>query len=136
MMLDDQTKEKLPMISTLMLRVATVLLLCGMVFGIVMGIGNDFSLAPAHAHLNLIGFVLMFLVGLYYRIVPAAGAGVLAATQAGLHIIGAIVMPIGIVIADVYGNVAMVIVGSLIVLAATVLFSWIVFRTSSPQTSW
>jgi hypothetical protein len=136
MMLDDQTKEKLPMISTLMLRVATLLLLCGMVFGIVMGIANDFSLAPAHAHLNLVGFVLMFLVGLYYRIVPAAGAGAVAATQAGLHIIGAIVMPIGIVIADVYGNVAVVIVGSLIVLAAMVLFSWIVFRTANPQTSW
>ena len=52
------------MISSVMLRVATLLLLCGMVFGIVMGIGNDFSLAPAHAHLNLVGFVLMFLVGL------------------------------------------------------------------------
>ena len=66
------------MISSLLLRVSTVLLLCGMVFGITMGIRQDFTLAPAHAHLNLIGFVLMFLVGLYYRIVPAAGAGLLA----------------------------------------------------------
>jgi hypothetical protein len=83
------------MISSLLLRVSTVLLLCGLVFGIVMGIREDFTLAPAHAHLNLIGFVLMFLVGLYYRIVPAAGAGPLATIQAALLIIGAIVLPIG-----------------------------------------
>ena len=70
------------MISTLLLRVSTLLLLCGLVFGIDMGMREDFTLAPAHAHLNLIGFVLMFLVGLYYRIVPAAGAGPLATIQA------------------------------------------------------
>ena len=65
------------MISSLLLRVSAVLLLCGMVFGITMGIRQDFTLAPAHAHLNLIGFVLMFLAGLYYRVVPAASAGLL-----------------------------------------------------------
>jgi hypothetical protein len=119
------------MISTLMLRVATVLLLCGLVFGIVMGMRQDFSLAPAHAHLNLIGFVLMFLVGLYYRIVPAAGAGALAKIQAALHITGAIVLPIGIVLAFTGGTEIVVIVGSFIVLAAMALFSWIVFQTSA-----
>lgn len=119
------------MISTLMLRVATILLLCGMVFGIWMGMRNDFSLAPAHAHLNLIGFVLMFLVGLYYRIVPAAEKSPLAKLQAGLHITGAIVLPIGIVLADTGGTVVVVIIGSLIVLAAMALFSWIVFSTTA-----
>ncbi|HLH97908.1 MAG TPA: hypothetical protein VKW08_22605 [Xanthobacteraceae bacterium] len=118
------------MISTLMLRVATLLLLCGMVFGIVMGIRNDFSLAPAHAHWNLVGFVLMFLVGLYYRVVPLAEKSPLAKIQAGLHITGAIVFPIGIAIADTGGTQAPVIIGSLVVLAATALFSWIVFQTS------
>ena len=119
------------MISTLMLRVATVLLLCGMVFGIVMGMRNDFTLAPAHAHLNLVGFVLMFLVGLYYRIIPAAEKSPLAKVQAGLHITGAIVFPIGIALADSGGTVAIAIIGSLIVLAATALFAWIVFQTSA-----
>jgi hypothetical protein len=74
------------MISSLLLRVSTVLLLCGLVIGIVMGMREDFTLAPAHAHLNLTGFVLMFLVGLYYRIVPAAAAGPLAIIQASLHV--------------------------------------------------
>jgi hypothetical protein len=118
------------MVSTLMLRVSTIILLCGLVFGIAMGIAQDFSLAPAHAHLNLIGFVLMFLAGLYYRIVPAAEKNALAKIQAGLHITGAIVFPIGIAVADRTGAVAIAIIGSLIVLAAMAVFSWIVFQTS------
>ena len=119
------------MISSLMLRVSTVLLLAGMVLGIVMGIRENFQLAPAHAHLNLIGFVLMFLVGLYYRIVPEAGSGLLAKIQAGLHIVGAIVLPIGIVQVLLGSGQVLVIVGSLIVLAAMALFTYIVFRTAA-----
>jgi hypothetical protein len=118
------------MISTLMLRVSTLLLLCGLIFGIVMGIRQDFSLAPAHAHWNLIGFVLMFLAGLYYRIVPAAEKNALTKIQAGLHITGAIVFPIGIALADTGHTEAFAIIGSLIVLAAMAVFSWIVFQTS------
>jgi hypothetical protein len=117
------------MISSLLLRVSTVLLLCGLVFGIYMGMHEDFTLAPAHAHLNLIGFVLMFLVGLYYRIVPAAGTGALATTQATLHIVGAIVLPIGVALVLTGGNGIVVIAGSLVVLLAMALFAWIVFRT-------
>jgi hypothetical protein len=120
------------MISSLLLRVSTVLLLCGMVFGIFMGIREDFTLAPAHAHLNLIGFVLMFLAGLYYRVVPTAAAGLIPKIQAGLHIAGAIVLPIGVALVLTGGTGIVVIVGSLIVLAAMALFAWIVFRTSAP----
>ena len=118
------------MISSLLLRVSTVLLLCGLVFGIYMGMHEDFTLAPAHAHLNLIGFVLMFLVGLYYRIVPAAGAGLLAKIQAALLVTGAIVLPIGVALVLSGGTGIVAIVGSLIVLAAMALFAWIVFRTT------
>lgn len=118
------------MISSLLLRVSTVLLLVGMVFGIVMGIQENFALAPAHAHLNLIGFVLMFLVGLYYRIVPVAGKGLLAGIQAGLHIVGALVFPAGIAVADFGGTPIFAIIGSLIVLSAMLLFALIVSRTS------
>ena len=44
--------------------------LLGMAFGIFMGIEQDFTLVPAHAHLNLLGFVVMFLSALYYRAFP------------------------------------------------------------------
>ena len=53
----------------------------GMVLDIAMGISEDFALQPAHAHLNLLGGVLLFLFGLYHRLVPAAGASQLAKVQ-------------------------------------------------------
>ena len=61
------------MIGSLMMCVSVVVLLVGMLAGIAMGILQNFMLAPAHAHLNLIGGVLLFLFGLYYRLIPAAG---------------------------------------------------------------
>ena len=120
------------MIGSLMMRVSVVLLLIGLLWGIEMGVRQDFALAPAHAHLNLVGGVLLFVFGLYYRLVPGAGAGPLAKVQGWLHIVGAIVFPLGIALVLVKGEslVAIPIIGSLIVLLAVALFAAIVFRTS------
>lgn len=120
------------MISSLLLRVSIVLLLLGLVIGIAMGVKQDFTFAPAHAHLNLVGGVLMFLAGLYYRLVPQAAADALAKIQASLHIAGAIIFPLGIaaVRIDPARYEPFVIAGSFIVLAAILLFTLIVFRTS------
>ena len=92
------------MIGSLMMRVSVVILLVGMLAGIVMGIREDFTLPPAHAHLNLVGGVLLFLFGLYYRLVPAAGAGRLAKIQGWLHIVGGIVFPVGVAIVVLKGD--------------------------------
>jgi hypothetical protein len=122
------------MIGSLMMCVSAVILMAGMLAGILMGIKQDFALAPAHAHLNLVGGVLLFLFGLYYRLIPAAGTSTLAKVQGWLHIIGAIAFPIGVAIVIVTGEalVAIPIVGSLIVTAAMALFAVIVFRTAHP----
>jgi len=61
------------MIGSLMICMSVVILLIGMLAGIAMGVLQDFALAPAHAHLNLVGGVLLFMFGLYYRLVPAPG---------------------------------------------------------------
>jgi len=120
------------MLDSLMMRVAVVILLVGMIWGIEMGIRQDFSMAPAHAHLNLVGGVLLFVFGLYYRVVPAARDNALAKWQGWLHIAGAILFPVGVavVIGKGEGFIALPIIGSLIVLAAVALFALIVFRTS------
>jgi hypothetical protein len=120
------------MIGSLMMRVGAVVLLLGMLAGIVMGIQQDFTLAPAHAHLNLVGGVLLFLFGLYYNMVPAAGTTALAKLQGWLHIVGSIVFPAGIAIVVLKGTsfIAAPIVGSLIVVVAMALFAVIVLRTS------
>ena len=120
------------MIGSIMMCVSVVVLLCGMLLGIVMGIRQDFVLQPAHAHLNLLGGVMLFLFGLYYRLVPAAGASRLAKLQGWLHIVGGILLPAGVAVVVTHGNafIALPIVGSLIMLTAMALFAVIVFRTS------
>ena len=120
------------MIGSLMMRVSVVVLLIGMLAGIAMGIREDFTLQAAHAHLNLVGGVLLFMFGLYYRLVPAAGSSPLAQIQGWLHIVGGIVFPLGVAIVILKGPAFIVlpIVGSLIVVAATALFAVILFRTS------
>lgn len=120
------------MIGSLMMCVSVVMLLVGMLAGIAMGITQDFALAPAHAHLNLVGGVLLFLFGLYYRLIPGAGATLLAKIQGALHIGGGILLPAGIAVVVLKGHSYEVapIVGSLVTVAAMLLFVVIVFRTS------
>jgi hypothetical protein len=119
------------MIGSLMMCVSVVILLIGMVGGMAMGMQQNFVLAPAHAHLNLIGGVLLFLFGLYYRVIPAAGRMMLARIQGWLHILGSILFPAGIALVLVGGPayIAAPIVGSLVVVLATVLFAIVVFRS-------
>jgi hypothetical protein len=120
------------MIGSLMMCLSVVVLLVGMLAGIAMGISQNFVLAPAHAHLNLIGGVLLFLFGLYYRLVPAAGTSTLAKVQGWLHMVGAILFPAGVAAVLLKGPSveAAPIAGSLLVVAAMALFAVIVFRTA------
>jgi hypothetical protein len=120
------------MIGSLMMCLSVVVLLVGMLAGIAMGITQNFVLAPAHAHLNLIGGVLLFLFGLYYRLFPAAGTTTLAKVQGWLHMVGAILFPAGVAAVLLKGPSveAAPIAGSLLVVAAMALFAVIVFRTA------
>jgi uncharacterized membrane protein len=115
-------------------RVSVVLGLVGMGLGIVMGIRQDFTLAPAHAHLNLLGFVVLFLSALYYRVVPAAAASAIAKLHAVTAVTGAVVFPIGIGCVVLYGPARfepLVVAGAIIVFIGMALFAFVVFTTSS-----
>lgn len=119
--------------SNLLFRVSIVLGLIGITGGIMMGITQDFRLAPAHAHLNLLGFVVLFLVGLYYRVVPEAAASRLARYQVAVSMLGAVVFPVGIAAVTLGGHetwAPLVIAGSLIVLAGLLMFATIIFRST------
>ena len=108
--------------------------LVGIILGIVMGVRQDFVLMPAHAHLNLLGFVTMFLSALYYRVVPEAAASGLARYQAIVSVAGAVVFPIGITCVLLGGHdrfEPVVVAGALTVFLGMALFAVIVFRTSS-----
>ncbi len=118
--------------ASLMMRAGIMFLIVGMVWGIEMGVRQEFSLAPAHAHFNLIGGVLLFVFGLYYRMVPAARESALAKWQGSLHFVGALLFPAGVAVVIKQGPALIVlpIIGSLIVVTAVALFAVIVFRTS------
>ena len=120
------------MIDSRMMRAGVMFLIVGMIWGIEMGIRQDFSMAAAHAHLNLVGGVLLFVFGLYYRMVPAARDSALASWQSWLHIVGAILFPVGVAVVIKKGEAFIIlpIIGSLTVLGAAALFALIVFRTS------
>jgi len=121
------------MIGSLMMRVAALILLAGMAAGIAMGIKQDFSLAPAHAHLNLLGFVTMFLSALYYSVFPMAAATRMARIQAVISVSGAILFPVGIASVLLGGHdrfEPLVVAGALTVFVGMLLFAVIVYRTA------
>jgi hypothetical protein len=96
----------------------------GMLMGIVMGISQDFTLAPAHAHLNLLGWVTMALYGLYHRGIGRTG-GLAGWLQVGSGATGAILMVTGLGVYLATGNddlAAFVIAGSLLVVLAMLMF--------------
>jgi len=62
-----------------------IFLLVGMAFGLKMSATMDFTLHGLHAHLNLLGFVLMTLFGLCYHSWPKMQEGKLATVHYVLH---------------------------------------------------
>lgn len=62
-----------------------VFLLIGMALGLHMSKAQDFTLHGLHAHLNLLGFVVMTLFGLCYHQWPRMQEGMLATVHYVLH---------------------------------------------------
>lgn len=60
-------------------------LLVGMALGLKMSMTQNFALHGLHAHLNLLGFVLMTLFGLCYRNWPKMKEGMLATAHYFIH---------------------------------------------------
>jgi cbb3-type cytochrome oxidase subunit 1 len=83
-------------ISRTYLLTGSLYLLVGIILGMYMGGKQDFTLAPVHAHINLLGFTLMTLFGVAYRVMPQLAGNLLAKVHFWLHQIGAFVMLIGL----------------------------------------
>lgn len=116
--------------SALSFRLAVLFVVAGMAMGIGMAASQDHSIMPAHAHLNLLGWVSLFLFGIYYERRPALDASKLARVQVWLWSLGTVVLTIAV--AGIHlGYAAMdpvAALASLIVLAAMLLFGYFVFR--------
>jgi hypothetical protein len=123
--------------STYFIRACILFGLVGMSLGIAMGASHDFTLAPVHAHINLLGWVSMVLFGLAYRVMPEMEVGPWPRIQLALAISGLALMAPGIAMI-VYGmpmGEPVTILGSFLTLGSMLTFAAIVFRAtaSSPQ---
>jgi len=69
-----------------------VYLVIGVCFGIYMGASQDHTFAPLHAHINLLGFTLMTVFGVLYRVFPETGHSSLARLHFWLHLGGTVIL--------------------------------------------
>ena len=60
----------MPHLARLWLRAATVYFALACLFGLIIGIAQKFELATVHAHINLLGWVSMALIGILHAVVP------------------------------------------------------------------
>ena len=115
-------------ISTWFFATAGIFALCGMSWGIQMSATQDHSLAPAHGHLNLIGFVAMSVFGAYYALSPSAAASRMARLHYALATAAVLVITPGIVLALTGEGEILAKIGSVLALASMALFVWMVVR--------
>ena len=117
--------------SSLSFQAAVLIVLAGMVWGLQMAITNDHSAFPAHAHLNLLGFVSLFLFGFYYRMYPSLDQSRAAFAQVSMWIAGTVVMAVGVGLVHTghAGGDPIAAIGSIIVLVAMLTLAWLVFRS-------
>jgi hypothetical protein len=59
-----------------------------MVLGMYMGASNDHTMAPVHAHINLLGWASLALMGAFYGLAGARAPAKLAWTNFGLSNLG------------------------------------------------
>jgi len=115
--------------------IATIFVLVGMAWGIQMSITQDHLLAPAHAHNNLIGFVVMTVYGFYYRLVPAAADKPLAVVHFWVSLVAALVFAPGIALAISGKGDILAQIGSILVVLSMLIFSWTVWTNRAGLTN-
>jgi cbb3-type cytochrome oxidase subunit 1 len=104
------------------LLLGAMMLTAGVSLGVVMGIRHDFSLAPVHAHINLVGWASLSLFGIVYKLYPELARSRLAAWHFALSAPAAILFPIGIALSMLYEQPLVAILAALIWLAGAILF--------------
>ena len=82
----------MPRVSAAFFAIGVLCLVTGMVWGMIMGNSENFILAPAHAHLNLLGWVTMAIYGTFYALTRETLSPRLAWTNLVLAVLGVLVM--------------------------------------------
>jgi cbb3-type cytochrome oxidase subunit 1 len=120
------------MISQWFLRFGVLFGLSGMGLGIYMAASHDHTLAPVHAHINLVGWVTMFLAGLFYAVRPDCERR-LSKVHFTCSLLGLLILApglAGVMLGYSWGEPAAA-AGSVLTLSAMVVFAFIVFTAPS-----
>jgi hypothetical protein len=107
------------------LKIAVIYFIAGIVLGIWMGMSQKFQFAPVHAHINLLGWASLALMGVIYRVFPDAAKTRLAAWQFWFYNIGVagFVISLATVVSGHDAAVPAAIVSANLVLVGVVLFA-------------
>jgi hypothetical protein len=81
----------MPRVSYAFFIVAFVCGLCGMVMGMAMGATENFTLMPVHAHLNLLGWVSLAIMGGFYALAGQRASNRLAWANLAVSTFGILV---------------------------------------------
>ncbi len=116
--------------SSLSFRLAVLFVIVGIAMGIGMAASQNHAIMPAHAHLNLLGWVSLFLFGIYYERRPGLDASRLALIQVSLWSVGTVVLTVAVAAIHLGYTAAdpIAAIASLVVFAAMLLFAYFVFR--------
>ncbi|MDQ7078541.1 MAG: hypothetical protein Q9M45_12060 [Robiginitomaculum sp.] len=109
-------------VPTMFLATAAFLVLLGMIWGIQMSASGDHSLSPAHGHLNLVGFVTMSIMGIYYALTPAAAASKWVRAHYFLAVGSVVILVPGIVMALTEKGEVLAKVGSVLAVLSMLTF--------------
>jgi heme/copper-type cytochrome/quinol oxidase subunit 1 len=121
-----------PAVGVRLVRIASVYLLAGLVLGLAMGIGKDFSLMSVHSHVLLLGWATLALTGIVYLVLPRCAGSRLAAAHFWLHNLGLPVM-VAALAAETLGMAGaerFIGLGSTVVVAGLGLFTLNVLRNA------
>src|SRR5579871_5772352 len=107
------------------LKISVLYFALAVIVGAAMGPSHDFRLMPVHAHLNLLGWVSMGLIGLLHLRFPALGQGKLATVQFYSYQVGVPLMLVALAlfltgtagIEPVVGVLSMIVVLSIVLFA-------------------
>jgi cbb3-type cytochrome oxidase subunit 1 len=114
--------------------VGAVLALLGMAWGIQMAISQDHSLAPGHAHNNLVGYVTMVIYGIYYKLVPAAATTRLAMIHFWVALVGGLTIGVGVALATSGQGEVLAQIASIATIIGMAIFVYTVFRNRAALT--
>lgn len=119
----------MPRIADYFFKVATIFLVVGIAVGLHMGISENHSAMPAHAHINLLGWVTSALFGFYYAVQPTKAEWRAAFIHFAVYVAGMVILLPALYLKYTgYPQFEpLLALGSIIVAVGTLIFAYVLF---------